>query len=74
MMFKDFGAGKHPSPLDKSGTQSTNQKLIEGLYRIKNITPIKSYAGLKITHVPGRAHIFDSLPAPIYKGYDTKIC
>ena len=45
------------SPLDKSETQSTNQKLTVGLYRIKNIIAIKSYDSLKITHVPGRVHI-----------------
>lgn len=44
------------SPLGKTETQSTNQKLTVGLYRIKNIIAINN-ASLKIKHVPGRVHI-----------------
>ena len=54
----DLGAGKHPSPLDKTKTQSPNQELTVGFYRIKKycsyqkLRPFKDHARVEIARAP----------------------
>ena len=64
-----LGAGKHPSPLDKTKTQSPNQELTVGFYRIKKYC---SYQ--KLRPFKDRARTCDVLPAPIDVSIDTNFC
>ena len=54
----DLGAGKHPSPLDKTKSQSPNQELTVGFYRIKKycsyqkLRPFKDHARVENARAP----------------------